>query len=135
MNLDVNLWIGLIGILSTLSMIVLGIIKLPGEKRKLDADAAKTFAEAAKTSEEAAALSAKRASESSLAFEKYKLTQDKKILILEEEINALKILIKEKEDKMEILQAQLDDVQDWAERLVFQIKALGADPVKIRKKK
>lgn len=33
---------------------------------------------------------------------------------------------------MRVMLVELEDVQDWAERLVYQVKSLGADPVKMR---
>ncbi len=135
MTLDWNIIIGLVGILSTLSMIVLGIVKLPAERKKMNADSAKSFAEAAKISEEAAALSAKRALIASDDLETYKTQVKLDIDELKCEIEKLKLENKAKDEIIEGLQVQLDDVQDWAERLVYQVKSLGGDPVKIRKHK
>jgi SMC interacting uncharacterized protein involved in chromosome segregation len=135
MTLDWNIIIGLVGILSTLSMIVLGIVKLPAERKKMNADSAKSFAEAAKISEEAAALSAKRALAASDDLESYKIQVKVDIDELKCEVEKLKKENKLKDEMIVDLQLQLDDVQDWAERLVFQVKSLGGDPVKIRKRK
>lgn len=135
MTLDWNIIIGIVGILSTLSMIVLGIIKLPTERKKLNADSAKSFAEAAKISEEAAALSAKRALVACNDLEAYKTMVKAEMEELKKEIEELNERDKKKDEIIEGLQLQLDDVQDWAERLVHQVKSLGGDPVKIRKRK
>ena len=133
--MDISLIVGLVGIISTVTMIIVGLIKLPNEKRKIDADAAKSFAEAAKLSEEAAAFSAKRAASSADEFEEYKQKAEEDIHLLKIEIESLKANVKERDEKLEFLMCQLDDVQDWAERLVHQVISLGGDPVKIRKRK
>lgn len=135
MTLDWNIIIGLVGILSTLSMIVLSIVKLPAERKKMNADSAKSFSEAAKISEEAAALSAKRALIATNEFNEYKLQVKGEIEELHCEINKLKDSDRAKDLVIEDLLIKLDDVQDWAERLVHQVKSLGGDPVKIRQRK
>lgn len=142
MTIDLNFIVGIIGILSTLSMLVVGLIKLPAERAKMEAerkklssDSAKGFAEAAKISEEAAALSAKRALVATTEFEEYRIQVKKEMDELHCEINKLKDADRAKDIVIEDLLLKLDDVQDWAERLVHQVKSLGGEPVKIRQRK
>lgn len=146
MTLDINGIMGLIGVLIAGATAYFTLKKFPHEKRKLDADAAKAFAEAAKLSEEASRLSAQRAADSTKEFDNYKIMITAKLDSMQCEIDTLKEVIKERDAQIETLgrerdealtamQMQMEDVQDWAERLVFQVKSLGGDPVKIRKPK
>lgn len=128
MTLDINLIIGLVGILSTLSMIVLGLVKFPAERKKLNADTVKGLAEAAKISEEAAALSAIRATKEAAKLDEYKACVEARIVEMENKIQELERINKEKDEIIEAL-------QDWAERLVYQVKSLGGVPVPLKQKR
>lgn len=126
MNLD--LIIGIAGVIGSMAAIFLALRKYPHESRNLDAQASKGFAEAAKLSEEAAKLSASRAAISLSELEEYKHETNLEIQALRTEINDLKAELRERDERLE-------DLRDWAERLVHQVMSLGGEPVKIRKRK
>ena len=117
--MSIDLIVGIIGVIGSVSAIALALRKYPFESRNMDASAAKSYAEAAKSS-------ADRAKEIADEFEEYKLETEAELKKLNNEIRSLKIALKERQET-------LDDLRDWAERLVHQIQSLGAEPVKIRK--
>jgi hypothetical protein len=52
-----------------------------------------------------------------------------------QEVKALRLEVKQLRDDNTALREkmiELEDVKDWAERLVHQVKSLGGEPVKIR---
>lgn len=118
----------IVGSINMLGLLAVAFKKYPAEKRNLDAQAAKGFAEAAKLSEEAARLSATRAETSAIEFSAYKVKTESRIDELEDKVLVLESEIRERD-------VVISDLQDWAERLVYQVKSFGGTPVKIRSNK
>ena len=112
---------GIVGIISTITMIFIGLRKAPKEITQLDANAAKSYADAAESS-------ARRAEQACRELDEYKEKTEGELKLLHDEI----AIIKQEREELKLL---VDDLQDWAERLVHQVKSLGGDPVKIRKRK
>lgn len=118
----------LVGAINVIGFLYLAFRKYPFESRAMDATAARGFAEASKLSEEAAKMSATRAETSRVELEAYRTGVESKIKELEGKIRSLEIGMAERD-------LVIEDLQDWAERLVYQVKSLGGEPVKIRKRK
>ena len=97
----------LAGVLGGLIAIYATWRKVPHENRGFDASAAEAF-------EKAATSAAERATR------------------LEERIEKLERLTADQETRIETLEAENDDLRDWAERLVHQVQSMGLEPVKIR---
>lgn len=106
--------------LSGLLALILAVVAIGKgfyEGKKIQKDASKAGADAITSYEQAADIAAERA---------LKLT--KRIKDLEDVVEA-------QGKELEELKDTLEDVQDWAERLVHQVQSLGGVPVKIRIRK
>jgi len=113
--MNVDLIVGVVGVIGSLAAIILSLRKYPHESRNLDASAAKQYAEAAE-------MEAKRAKGYADELETYKKNTENTLAILRQEVSALKSDLAERQKK-------LDELQNWAERLVMQVRSLGEEPV------
>lgn len=105
--MDVTLIVAIVGVVGSISGILLALRKYPHEAAGLDAETLKTYIEAAKIQQE-------RYNDLEQKFDAYKVQIEARMTALEEENDALK---------------------DWAERLVHQVQSLGVEPVKIKQRK
>jgi len=60
------------------------------------------------------------------------LKLDARVQQLEGQVAAQRELIDEQQQELHTLRCENDDLRDWAERLVSQVKSLGGDPVRVR---
>lgn len=97
----------LAAIIVSIASIIISWRKAPHESNKFDADASKTF-------EEGAALAAGRANR------------------LEERIVSLETKIQDQDKRIRHLEEENTRLNDWAMRLVSQVRSLGGQPVKMR---
>lgn len=119
--MNIDLIIGVAGVIGSIAAIVLALRKYPYESRNMDASAAKAYAEAAKSS-------ADRAKEIADEWDAYRKQSETQIENLEKEVRELKISLK-------VRQEELENLRDWAERLVHQVQSLGAVPVAMKNRK
>ena len=105
--MSIELIVAIVGVIGSVSGILLALRKYPHEAAGLDADTLKTYIEAAKIQQERYDTLEKK-------FDAYRAEIETRIANLEEENELLK---------------------DWAERLVYQVQSLGATPVKIKARK
>ena len=106
--------VSILAVLVSLGTLLVVWRKMPHETREMDARADGQDAETAGKYLDIADRAAERA-----------LKLEKRVTELEAEVAELKAL-------NENLLNDRDDLKDWAERLVHQVKSLGLDPVKLR---
>lgn len=105
--MNIELIIGIVGVIGSISAVILSLRKYPHEAAGLDAKTMQTYVEALKLQQE-------RYDTLEAKFDAYRAEIEARIDALEEENNLLK---------------------DWAERLVTQVQSLGEVPVKIKPRK
>ena len=77
---------------------------------------------------EQAAVGADAAGEITVASIALVNSMRSEIAVIRSELEALR----DDNKRMRVMLVELEDVQDWAERLVYQVRSLGAEPVKMR---
>lgn len=137
---DLNNTASLIAIIGSIVAIWLSIRRTPVELKGLDATTEKTDAETIKIYEEAAALAASRAIELSkqLAALEASTAQrladlrkwyDAQIKRLQDQIDDRECEIGELRDQLGAVVQNLEDIREYAVRLMGQVRSLGGDPV------
>lgn len=119
--MNIELITGIVGIVGAVVAILLPILKRPHELRSMDAMTAKTFAEAAK-------IEAERAREACDELEAFKDAHKGDIALLKKEVEELKV-------KVAAIEQERDDLKDWAERLVHQLRSHDIEPVPFKRGK
>jgi DNA-directed RNA polymerase alpha subunit len=108
---------GIVSIGSVITIIWVSIKKTPHETKSIDAEIMVKYAALVKEGTEQA------------------LQQNKGITDLEIEVKCLKKSLLDSEDLRTEQALTIDNLQDWADRLVHQVKSLGGTPVQMRKQK
>ena len=105
--MDITLIVAIVGVVGSISGILLSLRKYPHEAAGIDAETMKTYTEALKM-------------------------QQERYDVLEAKFDAYRAEI---ESRIDTLEEENDLLKDWAERLVHQVQALGEVPVKIKPRK
>lgn len=116
--MNIELIICIVSVIGSATAVLLSARKHPYEARNLDAVAAKAYAEASN-------LMAERAKELAAEFELYKAEVEAEIRNLHNELRIVKTALKESRETNQ-------DLREWAESLVCQLKENHIEPVKMR---
>jgi ElaB/YqjD/DUF883 family membrane-anchored ribosome-binding protein len=119
--MNIELIMGVLGIVGAAVAIVLPILKRPHEMRNIDAAAAQAYAQAAK-------LASERAEKACDELDKYKERISNELVSLRTRVDELEELVRTREQ-------EVADLKDWAERLVHQVKSYGGEPVPYKPRK
>ena len=106
----------IVAVIASITAILIAVFKAPAERREVGSRAESQEADTAEKYQRIASQAADKA------------------LKLNERVEQLEIMVEELQADLKRKELENEDMRDWAERLVHQVKSMGGQPVVIRQK-